>query len=401
MELSKEPTYVQHDFPLTEYKSRSERARDLMKTYEFDALMVTGDFCSAHNYRYFSGHLPRDFQANTSRPHILLLPTKGQEPILIAYTLTERDAQLTSWVKDVRSYTQPFSYEIVLDAIRDLGLQSARIGAELGLDSKISMPYKEFFKLQKEFPDLHFEDASDLFWNMRMVKSQSEIDCIAKADEINGKALEYCFNELREGDTEIEAAKKICTFMINAGAYRPPHDQVTVNSGPEWRPGFLAPKDKPLKRGDVVFIDSGCVINGYWGEFNRMATVGSPSDRQRRNQEMIMKIVQRSLKHVRPGVKSSEIMKRFTQEYREFGLEPPSYYLKYPFMHLAHEIGLESSEPMLIRMDNDMELKQGMVFSVEAYYKDIENYGSEEDIVVTEDGCEVLSKMDEGLFVIR
>ena len=399
--MSLHDSYVQQDFPLDEYRSRSERAMELMKVYGFDALMISGDFCSAHNYRYFSGHLPRDFQANTSRPHLLFLPKQGNEPILITYSLTERDAQLTSWVKDVRSYTQPFSCEIVCEAIRDMGLQSAKIGAELGLDSKLSMPYREFFKLQREFPGIHFEDASELIWSMRMIKSQREIECIAKADEVNGKALEYCFNELREGDTEIDAAKKICTFMINAGAYRPPHDQVTVNSGPEWRPGFLAPKNKPLKRGDVVFIDSGCVINGYWGEFNRMATVGTPSERQRRNQEMIMRIVQRSLKHIRPGVKSSDVMKLFVQEYKELGLDPPSYYLKYPFMHLAHEIGLESSEPMLIRMDNDMELKQGMVFSVEAYYKDIENYGSEEDIVVTEDGCKVLSKMDEGLFVIR
>src|SRR5579875_1423190 len=393
-------SYVQQDFPIEEYRSRAERARSLMNTFGFDALMVTGDFCSAHNYRYLSGHLPRDFQANSARPHILVLPKEG-EPIIVAYCLTERDAQVSSWVKDVRSYTQPFTFELVRNAIKDLGRDRAKIGAELGVEQRMAMPFREFHKLEREFPDLRFEDASELLWSMRMVKSPKEIECIAKADEINGKALEYCFNELHEGDTEIDAAKKVCSYMINAGAYRPPHDQVTVNSGPEWRTGFIAPKNKPLAKGDVVFIDSGCTINGYWGEFNRMATVGAPSERQKKNQEMIMKIVQGSLKYIKAGVKSSEVMKQFVNKYKEFGLDPPGYYLKYPFMHLAHEIGLESSEPMLIRMDSDIELKAGMVFSVEAYYKDVENYGSEEDIVVTEDGCRVLSKMDEGLYVIH
>ena len=397
--MSSKDTYVQQDFPMEEYKTRSERARELMTKSGLDALMVTGDFTAAFNYRYLSGHLPRDYQSTFSRPHILLLPKSG-EPLLIVYALNERDAKAASWVGDVRSYTQPFSYEIVEKALKDLGLQRGKVGAEIGLDQRMMMPFLEFQKIIKAFPDLHFEDASELFWSMRMVKSPREVECIAKADEINGAALEHCFATLHEGDTEIDAAKKIATYMIEHGAYRPPHDQMTINSGPEWRTGFLAPKNKPLRQGDVIFIDSGCVINGYWGEFNRMATVGPASDRQRKNHRMIKEIVQGTLKHIKAGITSSEIMRKFIAAYKDHGLDAPDYYSKYPFMHLAHGIGLTSSEPMLIRIDNDSRLQAGMVFSVEAYYKDIENYGSEEDVVVTEDGCRILSKPDEALYTV-
>jgi hypothetical protein len=114
--------FVQREFPIEEYQVRSRHAVELLKQGGLDALIVTGGYTSSLNYRYLSGHLPRDFQSNFSRPHILLLPRDG-EPILIAYVLTAKDAQATSWVKDVRSYTQPFSLEIVRDAIRHLNLQ--------------------------------------------------------------------------------------------------------------------------------------------------------------------------------------------------------------------------------------------------------------------------------------
>lgn len=330
----------------------------------------------------------------------MILPRDG-DPVLIAYVLTERDAQLASWVKDVRAYTQPFSFEIVKKAIQDMGLQTARIGAELGVEHRMAMPYGEFDKLRKAFPQTKFEDAADLLWSMRMIKSPREVECVKKADEINIGALEYCFSQLHEGDTEIDAAKHILTYMVEHGAYRPPVAQVIVNSGPEWRTGFLAPKEKTLKKGDIVFIDSGCIINGYWGEFNRMASVGPASDRQKRNHKTILAIMQTTIREaIKPGVKCSDLMRFFVKQYRDRGIEPPSYYESYPFMHLCHGVGLQGSEPPFIRIDNETRLEPGMVLSVEAYLKDQEVYGSEEDVLITEDGCKVMSRMDEKLYAI-
>ena len=52
------------EFPENEYQERVERAKCLMNEANLDALMVTGDSLYSANYRYFSGHLPRDYQAN-------------------------------------------------------------------------------------------------------------------------------------------------------------------------------------------------------------------------------------------------------------------------------------------------------------------------------------------------
>ncbi len=61
------------EFPVGEYQQRVKRARALMAESNLDALMVSGDYLYSANYRYLTGHLPRDFQSNTARPHILLL----------------------------------------------------------------------------------------------------------------------------------------------------------------------------------------------------------------------------------------------------------------------------------------------------------------------------------------
>jgi Xaa-Pro aminopeptidase len=89
--------------------------------------------------------------------------------------------------------------------------------------------------------------------------------------------------------------------------------------------------------------------------------------------------------------------------YNEQGLDESQYrnYIGPPFMHLCHGIGLNGSEPPFVRMDSDDPLEIGMVMSLEAYLRDDGvTYGSEEDVVVTEEGCEVLSDIDTGLYIM-
>jgi Xaa-Pro aminopeptidase len=76
-------------------------------------------------------------------------------------------------------------------------------------------------------------------------------------------------------------------------------------------------------------------------------------------------------------------------------------YVGPPFFHLCHGIGLTSSEPPFVRMDSTARLQPGMVLSVEAYIREIGvTFGSEEDVIITEDGCSVFSATDPGLIRI-
>lgn len=397
-----------HYFSATEYANRVQRAVALMRREKLDALLVTGDFSAAMNYFYLSGHMPRDYQSNFSRPHIMILTQDGRA-VLVVYGVNEANARESSWVTDIRTYAPPFSAEPVRAVLGELGLTQTRIGAELGADMRLWMPYLEFRRLEEALPKARFVDASDVLWNVRMIKSAEEIAYIRRADEINHRALTRMFAAIAEGDTELDVMTRTAACLVEEGASRPPHSQILVVSAAKarakgHRARMLGPSGDVLGRGDTLFVDSGAIYNGYWGEFNRMGVVGRPSPRQLDQHRKIREIVQRSIAEaIKPGVSFRRVIEHMVSLYNQLGYDESQYqnYIAPPFMHLCHGIGLNGSEPPFVRMDSDQLLQAGMVFSVEAYVRDEGiTYGSEEDVVVTDTGCDILSDIDTGLYLI-
>lgn len=395
-------------FSSDEYLQRARRAQEFMVQEKMDALMVTGDFSAAMNYYYLSGHLPRDYQSNFSRPHVMILTQDGRASLLV-YNVNRENALETSWVKDVRMYGPPFEFGALRDVLVDMGLQSARIGAELGVDQRLWFPVQEFLRLQQSLSSASFVDASKLLWRLRMIKSPAEVDLIRTADGINDRALRRAFSELKEGDTEQDVARLVCRYLVDEGAFRPPHSQILVMSAQKarskgHRARMLGPSEDRLGKGDILFVDSGAIYEGYWGEFNRMAVVGKPTAAQEESHRKIRTVVSRSIEEAfKPGNSFRRIMEHMVDIYKDLDLGEDQYakYVRPPYFHLAHGVGLNGSEPPFVRMDDDSPLEVGMVVDVEAYLTaEGITYGSEEDIVITENGAEVLSEPDPGLFII-
>lgn len=395
-------------FSRAEFETRTQRARELMKRDGLDALLVTGDFNAAMNYFYLSGHMPRDYQSNFSRPHLMVLTQDGRA-LLLVYGVNEENAREMSWVTDVRKYAPPFSGASLVGPLQDLGLAQARIGAELGVDQRLWLPYLEFRRLEQLLPQAKFVDGSQTLWDLRMIKSAEEIEYIRYADGINARALNRMFAAIHEGDTELDVMTRTAAYLVEEGANRPPHSQILVVSEGKarakgHRARMLGPSSDPIRQGEVLFVDSGAIYNGYWGEFNRMGVAGKPTPRQLDSHRKIREIVQRSVAEaIKPGITYRQVIENMVKLYNELGLDESQYrnYIGPPFMHLCHGIGLNGSEPPFVRLDSEEVLQVGMVMSLEAYLRDDGvTYGSEEDVVVTEDGCETLSEIDTGLYII-
>ena len=395
-------------FSKNEMARRVARATELMRRDGLDALMVTGDFSASMNFFYLSGHMPRDYQSNFSRPHIMILTQDGRA-ILLVYGVNFENAKEQSWVEDVRKYAPPFSGEALVEPLQDLGLSQGRIGAELGVDQRLWIPYLEFQRLQKALPEANFVDGSQTLWDCRMIKSREEIEFIRVADGINHRALTRMFANTQPGDTEMDVMTKTAAYLAEEGANRPPHTQILVVSEKKarakgHRARMLGPSEDVLGQGDMLFVDSGAIYNGYWGEFNRMGVVGQPTPRQLENHRKIRTIVQRSATEaIKPGITFRQVIEHMVGLYNELGMGEEQYwnYIGPPYMHLLHGIGLNGSEPPFVRLDRDDPLEVGMVMSLEAYLRDDGvTYGSEEDVAVTESGCEILSEIDTGLYII-
>lgn len=396
-------------FSEDELRGRAAKARDLMDARGVDALMVTGDFSAGLNYYYFSGHQPRDYQLNFSRPHIMILPLKG-DPFLYVYGVNKENASDMSGIKDVVGYDPPFAASGLAEELKRRGLERGRIGAEIGTDHRLAMPVREFDVLRSELPGAEFVDASDLLWQLRMIKSDEELTYIREADRINGEIHRIAFQQIRPGDSEVEVARIYGRAMADCGAVRPPYGQILIVSEAKskdlgHRSRMLGPlAEYTLSDGDLLFVDSGVVVEGYWGEFNRMGVVGEATSDKVRHHDAIREIIRRSIAEaIVPGRSFREVMEQMVGFATDLGYtrEHLAQYVAPPYFHLCHGIGLTSSEPPFVRMDSEQTFQPGMVLSVEAYLREGQvTFGSEEDVVVTSTSCEAFSAPDAGLYRI-
>src|SRR4051812_17305211 len=150
-------------FEKDELRARGARARALMERDGFDALIVTGDFSAGMNYYYLSGHMPRDYQLNYSRPHVMVLPREG-DPFLFVYGVNAENARESSWVQDVVTYAPPFSGDGLAAARRSRGLARGRIGAERERRQRLAMPLLEWRGLAAPVLGAS-DDAPALLWS--------------------------------------------------------------------------------------------------------------------------------------------------------------------------------------------------------------------------------------------
>jgi Xaa-Pro aminopeptidase len=379
--------------------SRADRARALLDEAGLDALVVSGDFSAGMNYFWLSGHMPRDFQLNYSRPHLMVLPLHG-EPFLYVYDVNAENARASSWVEDVVAYTPPFSGADFASAVRSR-LGSAKLGLELGEDQRLFFPAGELRHLGDVV------DATPLLTRLRMLKDDEEIAAIERACAVNGDGIARAFARLGAGDDEHEVARALGASIVEAGAVRPPYAQLNVLSEAKSRAlgggsRLLGPlPEYSLAEGDLLFVDTGAIVDGYWGEFARMASVGEPAPVKVAHHDAIRDIVSRSIaESLHVGASFREIVEHLASLYRDHGYGDDQYgaYLRTPPLHYCHGVGLCGSEPPFIRHDSDDVLEAGMAITPEAYlYVDGMLYASEEDVVITEAGPRLLSPRDAGL----
>ena len=140
------------------------------------------------NYYWLSGHMPRDFQLNYSRPHVMVLPLRG-DPFLYVYDVNVENARELSWVDDVVGYVPPFDGAALGEVLHARGLASARLGAELGEDQRLLFPAAALSELAANARSCELLDASELIWRLRMIKSDAEVAYIEESNRINGDAL--------------------------------------------------------------------------------------------------------------------------------------------------------------------------------------------------------------------
>jgi Xaa-Pro aminopeptidase/Xaa-Pro dipeptidase len=153
---------------------------------------------------------------------------------------------------------------------------------------------------------------------------------------------------------------------------------------------------RPLASGDLVLLDFGAAFEGYRADTTRVAAVGQPNARQREIHGLVLAAHDAAIAAVRPGATTGEVDSAARGVIEAAGLGDRF------FHRTGHGLGLETHEDPSLDPGSQTKLEVGMVFTVEPgiYIPGWGGVRIEDDVVVEEDGCRLLTKADRSLRVI-
>ena len=388
-----------------------DRAMDVIDGCKVDALIAS----SLENVFYISDYWSLRLQLQCGAQAFALMPMKGQ-PALIA-PLSEADLVMESgtWIDDVRFYGPPNvkiskadeaseetqrlaklyreadSMDDALDALvqcieeRDLGR------GVLALDTSRTSP-KIFDAIQGKLPEAKLVDGGDLLREIRLIKTDEEVERIQRATEITEKSMEDALEIVRSQITEIDLASMFeYSVAYDSG-------KVTYNLiGFRERSAFPNPIPSTFEahRGDVIRMTLGCTWQHYHSNISRTAVIGNVQASAKKRWEAVVEAQEDAFELVKPGARLSEIYAVADKRLNAAGLKQSS-------ASFGHGIGLECNERPHVDGRADGELTEGMVINIDVPFLELGSSGFqvEDTALVTKNGYELLTRTDRSLYIL-
>lgn len=376
-------TNPEFGFSQNEFEARTARMQKLMREKKLDAVFLTTE----PNIRYYTGYYTQFWESPT-RPWFLVIPLEGK-PIAVIPGIGESGMRST-WIDDIRTWSSPNPADdgvtLVSDTINSLPKQFGRIGATLGLESYLRMPYADFQKVAANI-SLEFVDIARDMHYLRSVKSPAEVAKIRKACAITNHGFDLIPEHARVGQTEREICTQMRINMLREGAEFVKY--LISGSGPDGYDSIImGPTSRVIEKGDVLIIDVGAVYDGYFSDFDRNFAFGGCSDETKRAYECVYKATDAGFAAARPGATTTDVYNAMWKIMEAGGA------LGNGVGRLGHGLGTQLTEwPSNTATDNTV-LEPGMVITLEPgmTYAQGKDMVHEENIVITEDGAEWLTR---------
>jgi Xaa-Pro aminopeptidase len=349
--------------------SRADRVVAVLEERELDCLLVT----NLVNVRYLTGFTGTNGACVVTRDERLFLTD-------------------SRYVEQARQQVPEFEQ---LEASRELlGDLAARLRGRAGFDDAHVSVRAHRLLSEKVGEGVELVAAAGLVEGLRAVKDAGELSAIRAAVDVADAAYEELRADGLAGRTEREVARSIIRFLEDRGA-----DEVSfppiVAAGAHGALPHAMPRDVEIPRGVLVVVDLGARLDGYCSDCTRTLATGPLDDREREAYEGVLEAQEASLDAVRAGADCRAV--------DAAAREAVKARVGVGFDHgLGHGVGLEVHEGPRLAPSAEGALEAGNVVTVEpgVYVPGEFGIRIEDLVVVTDDGCEVLTGFPKELVTV-
>ena len=383
---------VKLPFTTKEYQKRIERLRNVMSKNNLDMIILS----SMHNIAYYTGFIYCSF----GRPYGCVItsnkistisanidssqPWRRSHSDNVIYTDWKRDNFLKAIVSIIGRDEPP----------KNIGIENDHVTLEV----------KD--KLNSLFSFSMFTDVSRKIMNLRMIKSNEEIDIIKNGARIADIGGEEIVKNIKVGQSELEIAIAGRDKMEREIAKTYPDAEymdtwVWFQSGINTDGAHNPKTSRKILSGDILSLNTFPMISGYYTALERTLFVNDIDDASLKAWEANIKVHKRGLELIRPGAKCSAICQELNDLFAQLGyLHYRTFGYGHSFGMLSHFYGRESG--LELREDVDTVLKENMVISMEPMIMIPEGkpgqggYREHDILVLGKDGAENITKFPFG-----
>jgi len=350
-----------------------------MEEQQLDVILIT----SPKHVCYLTG-----FYADPHERFMgLVIPAAG-EPTLIVPALERDAAGGKSAVQRIVTHTDVQNPYEVLKQVLPQGVK--RLGLEKG-----HLTVARYEALDASIGAASYTDVNPPLQEMRVIKSAEEITRIKRAIQLVEDALGEGIKKVKPGATEREIVAELEYQMKRLGADGPSF-ATTVLAGENAALPHGKPGNRPVREGELLLFDLGVEADGYVSDITRTFAVGGISGQLEEIYQTVLAANQAAIAAVRPAISFAQLDRtaRDVIEAKGYGDL---------FTHrLGHGLGMEVHEYPSVHGENQDLLRPGMVFTIEPgiYLPGVGGVRIEDEVLVTEEGVEVLTRFPKELTVV-
>lgn len=283
-------------FSAADFSRRYEAIRTAMRQAELPALVLYGTISAYHEVLYLS-NFP------VTREAMLVFPVEDEPTLFVQYFNHVPNARQVASIADVRWG----GADITVTTVENLQLRGLA-GSRIGVVGPIT--FKQYALMRKMLPQAELVDFTSQLMQLRLIKSEEEIEFLRRGAEFSDLAIEALEREARPGIPEYELAAIVEGAYLGLGGRTHIHYMATT---PMRNPTVCVPAQHLsnciIEKGDVLITEISAHYHGYAGQILRPFAIGTPpTPEYQRLYDVAVEAFNRIAGVILPGATTDEVL---------------------------------------------------------------------------------------------